>query len=54
MIPAWQDKIDMPAVFIVTLIDGYAGCQGILIDPSTDVLMGGSHPREGGCAMGRC
>ena len=37
---------------IVEMIDAFGGYQGILIDQSTGVLMGGSDPRKDGCALG--
>jgi gamma-glutamyltranspeptidase/glutathione hydrolase len=37
---------------IVSGIDAWGGYQGILIDPRTGVLMGGSDPRKDGLAIG--
>jgi gamma-glutamyltranspeptidase/glutathione hydrolase len=37
---------------IINMVDSFGGYQGILIDPATGVLMGGSDPRKDGCAMG--
>ena len=37
---------------IVTSIGAFGGFQGILIDPKTGVLMGGSDPRKDGLAIG--
>lgn len=37
---------------IVDMKDSFGGYQGILIDPVTGVLMGGSDPRKDGSAMG--
>jgi gamma-glutamyltranspeptidase/glutathione hydrolase len=37
---------------IVDVIGAYGGFQGILIDPKTGVLMGGSDPRKDGLAIG--
>lgn len=37
---------------IVTRIGAYGGFQGILIDPASGVLMGGSDPRKDGLAIG--
>lgn len=44
--------LDLRGHRLTTLTDGYGGFQGILIDPQTGVLMGGSDPRKDGCAMG--
>lgn len=37
---------------VVHMVDSFGGYQGILIDPATGSLMGGSDPRKDGCAMG--
>jgi len=37
---------------IVDMVDGYGGYQGIVVDPESGVLMGGSDPRKDGCAIG--
>jgi gamma-glutamyltranspeptidase/glutathione hydrolase len=37
---------------LVQHVDGFGGFQGILIDPATGVLMGGSDPRKDGLAIG--
>ncbi len=37
---------------IITSIGAFGGFQGILIDPKTGVLMGGSDPRKDGLAIG--
>jgi gamma-glutamyltranspeptidase/glutathione hydrolase len=37
---------------IISTIGAFGGFQGILIDPRTGVLMGGSDPRKDGQAVG--
>jgi gamma-glutamyltranspeptidase / glutathione hydrolase len=37
---------------VVGSVGMWGGLQGILIDPRTGVLMGGSDPRKGGLAIG--
>ena len=50
--PEVRRILDLRGHTVVTMTDGYGGFQGILIDPKTGVLMGGSDPRKDGCAMG--
>jgi gamma-glutamyltranspeptidase/glutathione hydrolase len=44
--------LDLRGHQLTTLTDGFGGYQGILIEPKTGVLMGGSDPRKDGCALG--
>lgn len=44
--------LDLRGHQISTMTDQYGGYQGIVIDPETGVLMGGSDPRKDGCALG--
>jgi gamma-glutamyltranspeptidase/glutathione hydrolase len=37
---------------VIAAVDAFGGFQGILIDPATGVLMGGSDPRKDGLAIG--
>jgi gamma-glutamyltranspeptidase/glutathione hydrolase len=37
---------------VASAIDVWGGYQGILIDPKTGVLVGGSDPRKDGLAIG--
>jgi gamma-glutamyltranspeptidase/glutathione hydrolase len=37
---------------VASAVDAWGGYQGILIDPDTGVLMGGSDPRKDGLAIG--
>jgi gamma-glutamyltranspeptidase / glutathione hydrolase len=50
--PEVRRILDLRGHTVVTMTDGYGGFQGILIDPKTGVLMGGSDPRKDGCALG--
>ncbi len=50
--PAVRRILDLRGHSVVTMTDGYGGYQGIVIDPRTGVLMGGSDPRKDGCAIG--
>lgn len=37
---------------LISSVDVFGGYQGILIDPATNMLQGGSDPRKDGCAVG--
>jgi gamma-glutamyltranspeptidase/glutathione hydrolase len=37
---------------VASAVDAWGGYQGILIDPKTDALIGGSDPRKDGLAIG--
>ena len=37
---------------VIAGLDVFGGYQGILIDPETNMLQGGSDPRKDGCAIG--
>jgi gamma-glutamyltranspeptidase/glutathione hydrolase len=50
--PEVRRALDLMGHSVVTMTDEYGGFQGILIDPVTGALMGGSDPRKDGCAMG--
>jgi gamma-glutamyltranspeptidase/glutathione hydrolase len=50
--PEVRRQLSLMGHRIVLMNDSYGGYQGILIDPRTGVLMGGSDPRKDGCAMG--
>jgi len=52
ILPEVRRILDLRGHDLTTMTDGFGGYQGILIDPETGVLMGGSDPRKDGCAMG--
>ena len=50
--PGVRRILDLRGHSVVTMTDEYGGYQGIVIDPRTGALMGGSDPRKDGCAIG--
>jgi len=50
--PAVRSTLERMGHRVVSAVDVWGGYQGILIDPKTGVLMGGSDPRKDGLAIG--
>lgn len=50
--PEARSGLDQRGHLLITSIGAFGGFQGILIDPATRVLMGGSDPRKDGLAIG--